>query len=220
VSATLLMESDREPVPPSPGPTPPEDQRSLDRARMRTVAVVIVGLLIGALASYGRTDAAGSLRPLLQSVALWVVAPFVLGALMRTRRGAVAAGLACALLQLGGYAGVCAARGVSPGDRLLLGGVAVSILAGPLYGAAGNLWRKGAVAVRGVGPAALGALFVAEGAWRDLHHLDAIAGGVLWCAIGLAFCVLGLRTWTRARWLVLTVPLAFAGEIALTQLVH
>lgn len=199
---------------------PPDDQDSLDRARMRTVAVVVIGLLIGALASYGRTDAAASLRAVLTSAALWMIAPFVLGALMRTRRGAVAAGLACALLQLAGYAGVCAARGVAAGDEVLLGGLAVSVLAGPAYGAAGHLASKGAGRVRGVGPAALASAFVAEGAWRDLHELHATVGGLLWIAIGLVLCLTGLRTWTRARWLAVAVPVVLAGEIALTQLVR
>jgi hypothetical protein len=220
VSAALLMEAEDGTVASPPEGSKPDDQRRIDRARMRTVAVVVVGLLIGAVASYGRTDAAASLRAVLTSAALWMVAPFVLGALMRTRRGAVAAGLACALLQLGGYAGVGAARGVSAGHDVLLAGVAASVLGGPVFGAAGYLWRKGVPAVRGVGAAALGSAFVAEGAWRDLHELHALAGGLLWIAIGVAVCRAGLRTWTRARWLLLTVPLVFAGEIALTQLVR
>jgi hypothetical protein len=203
-----------------PGGPPADDQRQLDRARMRTVAVVVVGLLIGALASYGRTDAAVSLRAVLTSAALWMVAPFVFGTLMRTRRGAVAAGLACALLQFGGYTGVCAIRGVPTGHDVLLGAIAVSVFAGPLYGAAGHLWRRGAASVSGLGPAALAAAFVAEGAWRDLHELHAVAGGVLWIVIGLAICVATLRTWIRSRWLIATVPVVLVAEIALTQLVR
>ena len=185
---------------------------------MRTVAVVVVGLLVGALASYGRTDAAVSLRALLTSAALWMVAPTVLGALMRTRRGAIAAGLACALLQLAGYAGVSAVRGVSTGHEVLLAAIAVSVLAGPLYGAAGHLWRRGGPRLSGVGPAALAAAFLAEGAWRDLHELHAVAGGLLWIAIGLAIGVATLRSWCRVRWVLATVPVVLAAEIALTQL--
>jgi hypothetical protein len=217
MTAALLIETEHvqevEPL----GGAGPDDQRRLDRARMRTVAVVVVGLLIGALASYGRTDAAGSLRPLLQSAALWMVAPLVLGALMRTRRGGVAAGVACALLQLGGYAGVCVLRGVSPGDHLLVVGVVVSVLGGPCFGAAGHVWRKGADAVRGLGPAALASLFIAEGGWRDLHELGATAGGLLWVAIGLAIVALTLRAWSRARWILVTLPLLAIAEIALAH---
>ena len=221
VSAALLMEPESATLPPGeggPGRPPPEDQRRLDRARMRTVSVVVVGLLVGALASYGRTDAAVSLRALLTSAALWMVAPTVLGALMRTRRGATAAGLACALLQLAGYAGVSAARGVSTGHDVLLAAIAVSVLAGPLYGAAGQLWRRGGSRLNGIGPAALAAAFLSEGVWRDLHELHATAGGVLWIAIGLAIGAVALRSWCQARWLIAVVPIVLAAEIALTQI--
>ena len=202
----------------APRRPPRSDQERVDRARMRTLAVVAVGLVIGVLVSFGQTHLAGVFRPLVDSASAWLVAPFVLGALMRTRHGAIAAGAVCALLQLGAFAGTTALRGVVLDTDLVWFWVACAVIGGPLFGGAGQLVRRGPAAWRGLGGAALAAMFLVEGTWTDFHELHDDASGWLWVGVGLALCAALLPTPVRLRWMALTVPLALVGEVALTQI--
>jgi hypothetical protein len=186
---------------------------------MRTLAAPVLGLGVGALLSFGQAHLVGEFRPLLESAAVFLLVPFVLGVLMRTRRGAGAAGLACALAQLGAWATADALRGASLGPGLTLSLVACAVIGGPLLGASGQLARRGRSVVRGLGGAAASALLLAEGAWRDLHLLHAQTIGWSSIAVGLALAAGLLRRRERVRWLVLTLPVALAGVVVL-GLVH
>lgn len=197
---------------------PRSQQERVDRARMRTVAAVVVGLLVGAVSSFGQTHLAGALRPLTNSASAWLVAPFVLGALMRTRRGAVAAGAGCALAQLAGYCATTALRGLAIGGPLVTFWAVCAVVGGPLFGGSGHLARRGPPGRRGLGGAAMAAAFLAEGLWADFHELHADASGWVWIAIGLAICAVLLPSVQRVRWLALTLPLGVAGDVVLTQI--
>ena len=185
---------------------------------MRTVAAPVAGLVVGALLAFGQAHLAGEFRPLLDSTAVFLLVPFALGVLMRTRRGAAGAGLACALAQLGAWAGADALRGPPLPEGAALSLLACAVVGGPLLGAAGQLARRGRPAVRGLGGAVACAVLVAEGAWRDLHLLHAQTIGWLSIAVGLALGAGLLTRRERARWLGLAMPLALAAEVALTQL--
>jgi hypothetical protein len=191
---------------------------------MRTIAVVVTGLIVGVLISFGQTHLAGEFRPLVDSASLWLLPAFVLGALMGTPRGSVAAGVVCALLQLGACAGTSALRGVtlaSTGgiDTSLLWFWAVcSVVFGPLFGAAGHLLRRGPVTRRGLGGALLAATFIVEGVWNDFHELHEDSSGWLWVGVGLALCAALLPTAARLRWMVCTVPAMLVVEVGLTQI--
>jgi hypothetical protein len=81
-----------------------------------------------------------------------------------------------------------------------------------------HLARRGRPSLHGLGGAAAAAVFIAEGLWNEFHELHADAVGWLWIAIGLAISMALLSGRSRARWLALTLPLGFVGEIALTQI--
>ena len=70
---------------------------------MRVAVVVLAGLAVGCATSFGQAYLDGALNALVNSASAWLVAPFFVGALMRTPRGALAAGLTTCALQLVGY---------------------------------------------------------------------------------------------------------------------
>ena len=197
---------------------PSTEQERTDRARMRTLVVVVVGLVVGVLTSFGQTHLVAALHPLADSAGAWLVAPFVLGALMRTRRGAAGAGLACALAQLAAYDGTSEARGLAVGTSLIVFWSVCAAVGGPLFGVAGHLARRGRPGIRGLGGATLAAAFFAEGLWTYFHDLHHDANGWLWIGIGVVVCVALLRHVRRLRWLVLTVPAGLLAEVALTRI--
>jgi Family of unknown function (DUF6518) len=90
------------------------------------------------------------------------------------------------------------------------------LVGGPLFGAAGSLWRHGDVRVRGLAATALGAAFLAEGIWAYWHRLHYESTAPLWIAI--AFLMLGVfaRRPIEFRWLALTFPAAALGEVVLS----
>ena len=199
------------------GPDPHAQERA-DRERMRTLVVVVVGLVVGVLTSFGQTHLVSALAPLANSASAWLVAPFVLGALMRARRGAAAAGLACALLQLAAYDGTSALRGFPVSTALIVFWAVCAAVGGPLFGVAGHIARRGRPAIRGLGGATLAAAFFAEGLWTYFHELHHDENGWLWVGIGAVVCVALLRRVERVRWLVLTVPVGLLAEVALTRI--
>jgi uncharacterized protein DUF6518 len=155
------------------------------------------------------------------SASAWLVAPFVVGALMVTRRGAAFAGLTTCALQLVGYYITAHLRGFSAGGTIVVFWTACAVVGGPLFGVAGQLWRNTEPSLRGLGMAVLAGVFVAEGLYSYLHELRYYATAALWVGIGVALAVLSSRgRVVELRWLALTVPLGVSGEIALTAVLH
>lgn len=179
--------------------------------RVRVALVVAVGLAVGCLTSFGQTYLDGALNALVNSASAWLVAPFFLGALMRTPRGAAAAGLTACALQLVGYYVTAELRGFPAGGSIVVFWAACAVVGGPLFGLAGQHWR---VRPAGIGATVLPAAFVAEGLWVYLHELRYYATAALWLGLGAGFALaLSRGAW---RWLGATVPLALAGELVLS----
>jgi Family of unknown function (DUF6518) len=187
-------------------------------ARLSKVTMIIVaGMAIGALTSIGQTYLHGALEGFVNSASAWLVAPFIVGSLTRSRRSAAAGGLIVCLLQLGAYTATSQLRGFPSDESILVFWSGCALLAGPLFGLAGQLWRTGPESIRGVGAATLAAAFIAEGAWTYLHILHNHAAGFLWLAIGTCIELVLTRGFAQRRWLLLTVPVALIVELALTN---
>jgi hypothetical protein len=180
------------------------------------VLTLIAGLATGALTSFGQSHLNGTLGPFVNSVSAWLIVPFLLGTLMRTPRGAAAAGLTAALLQLVGYYVTARLRGYPAGGSIIVFWTACAVLGGPLFGLAAHLGWRGGRRWRGIGLAALAAVFLAEGVWAYLHEQRRYGAAGLWIGIALGLALLIPRG-RELRWLGLAVPLALLGEIALTQ---
>jgi hypothetical protein len=188
-----------------------------DGRRTRVAITVTTGLAIGVLTSFGQTWLSGALGPFVNSVSAWLVAPFLLGMLMRTPRGAAAAGLGAALLQLLGYYVTAHLRGYPAGGTIVVFWALCAVLGGPLFGLAAHIGWRGARRWRGIGLAALSAVFLAEGLWTYLHELRYYGAAGIWVGIALGLALLIPRG-RELRWLGLAVPLALLGEVALTQI--
>jgi Family of unknown function (DUF6518) len=186
---------------------------------VRAAMIVAVGLAVGALTSFGQTYLSGPLDGLVNSASAWLVVPFLVGSLAGSRRNAAAGGITVCLLQLVGYTATSELRGFPSGDSILLFWSACAILAGPVFGLAGHLWRTGPDAIRGLGPATLAAAFIAEGAWTYLHILHNDGAGLLWLLIGAGIELCAARGVVQRRWLLLTVPVAFIAQLALTSVI-
>lgn len=179
--------------------------------RARVALVVGVGLAIGCLTSFGQAHLDGALNALVNSVGAWLVAPFFLGALMRTARGAVAAGLVACALQVVGYYVTAELRGFAAGGSIVVFWTACAVVGGPLLGLAGHHWRA---RPDGLGATVLPAVFLAEGLWTYAHELGYYDTAALWLGIGaLLAVVLGRRAF---RWFALTVPLGLAGAMLMS----
>lgn len=144
----------------------------MERQATRPWAVLALaagaGLAGGVLTLYGQRLLAGSggWFALVNSVAPWVTVAFLVGmrAPGRWRTAAVAGAVAEAGLVLGYY---LSAGGFSFGSTSMLIWFVTGLIAGPVYGAAGALWRDRRRPVRSAALGVLGAAWVADGL-RDL----------------------------------------------------
>jgi hypothetical protein len=171
------------------------------------------------LTSFGQGHLGGTLDAFVNSASAWLVAPFIVGVLMSSRRGAAAAGFTACGLQLVGYYVTAHLRGYPAGGAIVAFWAACAVIGGPIFGLAGHLWRAPPPRLRGLGAAVLAAAFLGEGLWSYLHELHYYATAALWIAIGAGAALLLTRgRLTDLRWLGLTLPVALAGEIVLTTI--
>lgn len=180
------------------------------------VLVLAVGLGVGALTSCGQAYLGGVLSAFVNSASAWLVAPFLVGARMRSGREAAVAGLAVCGLQVAGYFVTAELRGYPSGDAALALWTACAIVGGPVFGVAGRLWRRATGDLRGVGAAVLPAAFLAEGAWTYWHELHDDGTAALWVAIGAFLAVALTRGRRELRWVVPALGLGLVAEMVLT----
>lgn len=184
----------------------------------RLAAATVAGIAVGCLTSYGQAHLSGTLNPLVNSASAWLVAPFLVGALMRSPSRGAAAGLMACALQVVSYFVTSELRGFSANSSYVVFWTACAILGGPLFGAGGQLWRRGRHRLAGPASTLLPAVFLAEGLWVYGIQLGYFGATVLWLAIGavLAVALPGRRG--AMRWLPLTTGVGILGEVLLTQL--
>jgi hypothetical protein len=194
-------------------------QASHTRSKSPIVAgAVIVALAIGALTSFGQAHLDGALNALVNSASAWLVAPFAVGAAMASLRSAACVGLLVCVAQLAGYELTAELRGFPVDASLTFFWAVCAVVGGPLFGAGGQLLRRGPARVRGLGGALPASAFLAEGSWVYLHRLHYYATAALWLGIGVVLALALLRGTRNYRWFALTLPLGIAGEILLTQI--
>jgi Family of unknown function (DUF6518) len=180
----------------------------------RALAVVAVGLAVGAATSFGQRYLDSPFSATVNSASVWLVAPFVVGSWMRSTGGAAAAGLTVCLLQLVGYQVTADLCGYSTSTALFLFWAACGVVGGPVFGVAGHRSREG----RALGASVVSAAFLAEGVWVYAHELHSYGQAALWIGIGAAIAAaIVVRRPAEAPWLAAAFPVALACEIAVTQ---
>lgn len=183
-----------------------------------SLTAIAAGLSVGALSSIGRWRLDGTLDAFANSTSTWLVAPFLVGSLATSRRGAAAAGFATCAAQLVAYYIVDHLQGVGTTGSLVAFWTACALVGGPVFGLAGRVWRSSAPERKGLGMAVLAGVFVAEGLYAYWHQLHHYLTGAMWIGIGAALALLASRgSVVQLRWLGLTIPLGIAGEVVLTS---
>ena len=177
----------------------------------RTPFVLVLGLGVGVLTSLGQGQLDRPFAAFCNSASAWLVAPFLVGALMATRRSALLAGLLTCLLQLVGYYVTAHVRGFAAGNIVVFWTLC-ALVGGPLFGLAGNLWRSGGRNTRGVGGTALPAAFAAEGLWLYHHELHYESTAVLWLSVAAVLLLLSWRP-REIRWFPLCLAIGLVAEM-------
>lgn len=187
----------------------------LERAPVAVAATILVGLLTGVLTLAGQSVLSSEANRLANSGAIWLSVAFVVGAVMPSVRTAAVAGIATLVLAVAGYYSAAALAGAGA----TMGGIAfwvgTAAVGGPMFGAAGHLWRRGAPIQRAAASALLGAVFVAEGAFTLIAIPDLATTGWVEVVVGLAIApVLAGSTRERVVAAAMLVPLAGLGLLA------
>lgn len=191
----------------------------MDARHTVSLTAIGAGVAVGALSSVGRLRLDGTLDAFANSTSTWLVAPFLVGSMAASRRGAAAVGFATCAAQLVAYYIFDHLQAVGTTGSLVAFWTACALVGGPVFGLAGRLWRTSPPERKGLGMAILAGVFVAEGLyayWHQLHHHLTAA---VWIGIGTALALLaGRGSVAQLRWLGLTIPLGLAGEAVLTSL--
>jgi hypothetical protein len=179
------------------------------------LGAIAIGVAIGMLTdlSQGRLTS----NSLLNSEAAWLVAPFAFGALGRRPRAGAGLGLLTCVMQLAGYEFASELRYGAMPLLFDVGWGFAALIGGPLFGLAGRAWRFGRPGWRGLGPAALAAAFLTEGAWQYLYELHRVVQGGLWLAIGCAIALAGLRRGRDLAWLAVAVAAGLLIQFTVTH---
>jgi hypothetical protein len=178
-----------------------------------SVLAVLAGIGVGVATAAGQTHLDGVLNAFVNSASAWLVAPFLVSVLARSPGVGALAGLLTCVLEIVSYYVTQDQRGYPAGDGEVVFWAAWAVLGGPVFGAAGALWRH--PRLRGLAGATLASAFLAEGVWTYGHTLRYEATAAVWLAIGFAVLVITDRS---PRWLSVTLPAAFAAVIAVSAL--
>lgn len=178
----------------------------------RPSLALALGLVVGILTSVLQASLEFPWLALVNAVSPWLTTAFVAGALQRRLPAAVVMGMAATLLQVVGYYLTAELRGFSANLSYVVLWSVCAVLGGPLFGAAGHLWRRAAPA--GLGAALLMATYAAEALVGYGLRLGYTGSAVLFGVIAVVLVlVLGrhrAQLVATARW---SVPALLAGAV-------
>jgi hypothetical protein len=195
-------------------PSPAQPELLSKRSTAATVGVALgIGLLVGIATYYGQGVMPGQWNTLVNSGAIWLVAPFFVGARVGSRRLAAALGLAVLLATVAGYYVVAGVSGAPMSTWTTAFWFAVALVAGPLYGVAGRWWHDEKRTFRVIGVALLGGILVAEGLYLMLVLHYFWSGGVMFASGLIATALLARRGDRLMTLAALPVPALAAGAV-------
>ena len=154
---------------------------------------------------------------LVNAASPWLTTAFVAGALQARLSTAMLVGVAATTLEVVAYYGTANVRGFGVSTSYVILWSACAVVGGPIFGAAGHVWRRASPA--GLGGALLVATYVSEAVVLYHFQLGYSSSAWLFGAIALLLAV-GLG-WHRsqyravARWLLPTVIAGAAGHAVL-----
>ncbi len=184
---------------------------------------LVIGLLGGALTSFGQGILEGGWHILVNSASTWVLVAFLIGLWVPGRwRSAALAGLVTEVGLVVGYYATSELRGFAAGMNAVLIWITAGLAAGPAHGAAGALLRSARGLVRTAVVGITGSIWLFEGAWTLWLAADANSNsgpgeiaGWSYIAVGVALpLILGRSMGERLRALPFTAAGAALALIA------
>lgn len=176
-----------------------------------------LGLVVGIITSFLQASLDFPWLALVNAASPWLTTAFVAGALQPRLRNAVALGLAATALQVVGYYATAELRGFEASSQYVALWSACAVIGGPVFGAAGHLWRRAEPA--GPGGALLVAAFASEALVAYELRLGYTSSAVLFGVIALLLAVgLGRHRAQHValwRWLVPAFLAGILGHAAL-----
>ena len=171
-----------------------------------------VGLACGALTVLGQGALPGSWNHFANSGAVWLVAAFVVGALMRSTTWAMVGGFLSLVLALLSYTIVAAVLGYTYRFSAIALWSSVALVGGPVFGLSGYWWRHAANSWRtAIGSALMGGVFIAEG-WYELVKIQDKPAGWVSILIGIIMVIFLPRSWKdRRRSFAVLLPTVLLG---------
>ena len=190
----------------------------LERWSKRSLAVaggsaLGIGLLVGVATFFGQGIMPGQWNTLVNSGAIWLVAPFFVGARVRSHRLAAVLGTAVLLATVAGYYGAAGLAGAPMSMWMTAFWLGVALVAGPLFGVAGRWWHDERRALRVIGVALLGGVLLAEGLYLMLVLQYFWSGGVMLAAGLIATALMARRGDLLFTLLALPAPALAAGLV-------
>lgn len=146
---------------------------------MTSLLGVALGTLVGVATAFGQAHLDGVGNAFVNSIAMWLIAPFAIGLLARTTTTGAFAGLLACVAQVAGYYVTDHLRGYGVTAHEVVYWTACAIPGGLVFGAAGQRRHL----------TALAAAFLAEGLFSygyRLHYTDTMW---TWLAIGVTLLV-------------------------------
>ncbi|CAA9369736.1 MAG: hypothetical protein AVDCRST_MAG47-1083 [uncultured Nocardioidaceae bacterium] len=176
-----------------------------------------LGVAVGVLTSLLQAHLDFPWLALVNAASPWLTTAFVAGALQSRLRTAMLVGAAATALEVVAYYVTADLRGFGVSMNYVIVWSLCAVVGGPIFGAAGHVWRR--VAPAGLGAALLVAAYASEAA--VVYHFRLGYSSAAWLFGGIALLLaLGLG-WHRnqypalARWLLPTFVAGAAGQAAL-----
>ncbi len=185
------------------------------------VVALALGLAVGSLTSVLQGVADFPWLALVNAVSPWATTAFVAGALQPSMRPAVAVALVATLLQVVGYYITAELRGYDAGLTYVIVWSLCALVAGPVFGAAGQAWQRGAPV--GLGAAALVAVWATEALigyqWRLGYTSSAVLFGVVAVVLAVALPRHLGQDAGLARWILPALAAGVLGNLVVGVLI-
>jgi hypothetical protein len=194
----------------------PRDERRSKRPLVAGAQVALgIGALVGGATFLGQGVMPGQWNTLVNSGAIWLIAPFFLSARMTTHRSGVMVGTVVLLATVTSYYASASVAGAPMSIWMTAFWLGVALVAGPLYGLAGHWWHDERRLLRVIGVALLGGVLVAEGLYLIVVLGYVWSGGVMFAVGLIAATVLARRS---DRVVTLASLPVLAGAVGLVYL--
>ncbi len=177
------------------------------------VLTCVAGLATGIVTQVGQSALPSDWSQAANAISPWLLVAFLVGSRMPGARTAVLAGVATLVLALVGYYLMTQVRyGIGGSTSALVFWGLGAVVGGPMFGLAGNAWRRGELRTRSVALGLMAAAFVAEGGYHALALADPPVGAGFAIAGLLVPAVLGRSREERlGAWLAAVPATALGG---------